>query len=183
MNKIIAVVGQAGSGKDTAASYIEEKYGYRHISTADILRDYIKDNNLGDLTRENMSIVVQKLRDQKGNDILVKIALRQAGSSKVVLSALRHPDETKLVIDAGGVLIDTVADIDSRYQRNLERGREGDSVDFDSFKKLESRENSGKSFDVKSVEKMASYNISNSGSYEDFYLQINKAMKSIIDNS
>ena len=54
MSKILILVGQAGSGKDTAADYICKKYGYKHISTADILRDYIKKNMLGDLTRQNM---------------------------------------------------------------------------------------------------------------------------------
>ncbi len=179
MNKLLAVVGQAGSGKDTAANYISKKYGYIHISTADILRNYINTNNLGNLTRENMSKVVEELRAKKGNDVLVQMALENYKDHKVVLSALRHPDESQLVIQNHGIIIDVYADFNSRYLRNLERNREGDNIDKTKFEKLEKRENSGVGFDINEVENSASYKVQNNGSYKDFYSQIDGIMKAI----
>ncbi len=181
MNKIIAVVGQAGSGKDTAANYIADNYNYKHVSTADILRQYITQNDLGDLTRQNMSKRIEELRKEKGNDVLVKLALEKNHNQKIVLSALRHPDESLLVKKLGGIIIDTRADLESRYRRNSLRNREGDNIALDDFKKLESKENTSKSFGITRVEEMADYQINNTGSYKDFYDQIDIFMKSIGD--
>jgi len=180
MNKTIAIVGQAGSGKDTAANYIAKKYKFKHISTADILRDYIISHNLGNLTRENMSKNIEILRKEKGNDVLVKMALENNPKGNIVLSALRHPDESKLVISNGGILIDVYADLDSRYDRNLARHREGDEIKISDFKKIEKRENSGSGFDISKVEKQAKYRVENNGSYDDFYAQIDLIMKDIL---
>ena len=168
MNKLIAVVGQAGSGKDTAANYIAKKFGYVHVSTADILRDYITKNNLGELTRENMSKVVEELRRVEGNDVLVIIALESNNHDKIVLSALRHPEESALVKSLGGILIDTKADLKSRYDRNSARGRVGDDISLEGFEKIEKHENSGEGFDINKVEESADYTINNNGSYKDF---------------
>lgn len=179
MNKIIAVVGQAGSGKDTAANYISKKYGYVHVSTADILRDYILKNNLGELTRQNMSKVVEQLRKKEGNDILVRIALGSNNQEKIVLSALRHPEESRLVKSLGGILIDTKADLKIRYKRNSARGRVGDDISIEGFEGIERHENAGGGFDIKKVEEAADYTINNYGSYEDFYSQIDDVMRSI----
>ncbi len=182
MNKILAVVGQAGSGKDTAANYISKKYGFLHISTADILREYIKKNSLGDLSRQNMSRVIEELRLKRGNDVLVKLATEGLKDKSVILSALRHPEESALVKKMGGIIIDTRADQESRYRRNVQRNREGDSIELSEFKKLENRENSGLGFDINKVESGSDFTINNNGSYQDFYSQIDKAMESILNS-
>ena len=179
MQKLIAVVGQAGSGKDTAANYIAKKYDYKHISTADILREYITSKKLGNLTRRNMSEVVEKLRIENGNAILVKMALKNEDADKIVLSALRNPEESRLVKELGGVLIDTKADLKSRYKRNKKRSRQGDSVSFEEFKNIEDRENTNKNFGINEVEAMSDYTLNNNGTYEDFYAQLDEIINSI----
>lgn len=179
MTKIIAIVGQAGSGKDTAADFISKNYGYENISTADVLRDYINKNSLGNLDRENMGNQVRQLRIKSGNDILVKLALQKNKSGRLLLSALRHPEEAKLVKDLGGIIIDTRSSLESRYQRNKARNRTGDNISFHDFKKLEERENSGNGFDINKVEAMADFTLNNNSSYEDFYQQIRDVMDSI----
>jgi dephospho-CoA kinase len=179
MLKIIAVVGQAGSGKDTAAKYIAKKYGYENISTADILRDYITKNSLGSLDRENMGNQIKVLRKSKGNDILARMALEGKSEGRYLLSALRHPDESRLVQNLGGTIIVTKSSLKSRYERNKARNRAGDDISFEEFKKLEERENSGDGFDIKEVESMADYTVNNDSSYEDFYRQVDDVMSKI----
>lgn len=181
MIKIIAVVGQAGSGKDTAAKYISKNYGFKNISTADILRDYITKNKLGTLDRENMGNQIKRLREKKGNDVLVRIALKNKNDHKILLSALRHPDEALLVKKMGGIIIDAKSSLESRYRRNKARNRTGDNISFEEFKRLEEKENSGSGFDINEVESMADYTVINDSSYEDFYEQIKYIMKKILN--
>jgi dephospho-CoA kinase len=182
MSKILILVGQAGSGKDTAADYICKKYGYKHISTADILRDYIKKNMLGDLTRQNMHKVATKLRDEQGNDVLVRWALEGAGTQKILLSALRHPDEADYAIAKGGKVISTVASAESRYKRSLLRNRIGDKIDFDTFKQLEINENKNAHFDVSAIQDRADYTLHNNAGYKSFYNQIEFVMLSLAED-
>jgi dephospho-CoA kinase len=180
MIKIIAVVGQAGSGKDTAAKYISKNYGYKNISTADILRDYITKNKLGSLDRENMGNQIKLLREKNGNDVLVRMALSDEDNQKILLSALRHPDEAKLVKKMGGIIIDAKSSLESRYRRNKARNRTGDDISFEEFERLEEKENSGNGFDIKKVESMADYTVNNDSSYKDFYRQIKDIMAKIL---
>jgi cytidylate kinase len=40
---IVAVSGWKGSGKDTAAKILVEKYGFRRVAFADVLKDMVAD--------------------------------------------------------------------------------------------------------------------------------------------
>lgn len=52
MKKILIFIGPPGSGKGTQAKLLAQKYGFKHISTGDLLRALITDNNAGEKQRQ-----------------------------------------------------------------------------------------------------------------------------------
>ncbi len=177
---LLAIVGQPGSGKDTAADYIANRYGFSHISSGDVLREYITNNNMGNLERANLQRVVTKLRAEYGNGVLVDLILREMDqNSKIVVSGLRHPEEVGLVSKAGGALISIVSSAKRRYKRSIERNRTGDNISFAEFKRLEEVENQGGSWDIGEVIRMADYSIVNDGGYEDLLANLDGLMQQL----
>jgi len=67
MQKAILVVGPPGAGKGTQAKLIAKKFGYRHISTGDILRKLNKNTTLG---KKVFALI------NKGNFIPPKLAVQ-----------------------------------------------------------------------------------------------------------
>jgi adenylate kinase len=80
MQKAILVVGPPGAGKGTQAKLIAKKFGYKHISTGEILRGLDKNTTLG---KKVFSII------NKGNFVpaktTVNIVLNYINSNKKIL--------------------------------------------------------------------------------------------------
>lgn len=136
MKKIVGLVGRASSGKDTVAEYLVEKYGFVHFSSGDLIRKYVADHKLGNPDRELLIRVGNEMRARFGGGVLVKMALKEPGEKKVIsgLRALPEIDELK---KAGGELWAVEAPMEKRYRWGVERGRIGDGVSLDDFRKLE----------------------------------------------
>jgi dephospho-CoA kinase len=177
---LFGLVGQPGSGKDTAAEYISKHYRVRHIASGDLLRDYIRNNDLGDLSRENMQKVIRDLRKKSGDDVLIKMALKDVGpDERVLISGLRHPAEGEQIVKRGGHIIAITASLLNRYERTKHRGREGDDISFEKFSQLEQNENQGETFNIKQLIKEAEYTVSNDGSYKQFIDKLDKLMSQL----
>ncbi|MDR1926813.1 MAG: AAA family ATPase [Endomicrobium sp.] len=68
---IIGLTGSCCSGKDTIANYICEKHGYKHFSLSDVIREIMRKERI-EPTRENLMVFGSKLREENGNEVLVK---------------------------------------------------------------------------------------------------------------
>ncbi|MDR0822342.1 MAG: AAA family ATPase [Endomicrobium sp.] len=138
---IIGLTGSYASGKDMAADYIVKKFGFKHFSLSDIIRDEMKAQGI-EPTRENLIVFGTKLRAENGNGILSKMALKRTESGKdYCITSIRHPDEVlELKKNDGFVLVDIDAQIKIRFDRMKKRNRAGDPQDFDTFVKLEQKE-------------------------------------------
>lgn len=176
---LIALVGQPGSGKDAAAEYISKNFGFRHIPSGNLLRAYIHDNHLGPLTRDNLQKVVTKLRAEKGNDILVRLATAGLSNGSLVVSGLRHPDEIEYIKGLGGKVIAISANPDVRYRRSKHRNREGDEISLEEFSKLVQNENHGGAWNITQVMKESDYTVENNGSYKQLINALDGVMKTL----
>ena len=64
---IIGVVSLARAGKDVFADYLAKNYGYRKVTTSDVLRDeLIKQGK--ESTKDNMSLLADEWRKEYGMD-------------------------------------------------------------------------------------------------------------------
>lgn len=59
MKKILVFIGPPGSGKGTQAKKVAQKYGHKHISIGDLIRDMV---NNPDITREQKKIIDDSVR-------------------------------------------------------------------------------------------------------------------------
>lgn len=167
----LAFVGPPAVGKDAVSEYIEKKYKINHISSGDIVRAYVKENNLGTLERENLQKVANQLRTERGGDILVKIALEKADGN-LIISGLRTIDEVLTFKKVGGIIITITAPLEKRYILAKLRGRIGENVSMEEFMRIEETEQSNadkNSQNVGKVISMADITISNDGTLEDLY--------------
>ncbi|MBI2574852.1 AAA family ATPase [Candidatus Woesearchaeota archaeon] len=71
MNKVVAIVGMAGSGKSTAAGFFE-KSGYARIRFGDVTMDELMRRGLA-VNEENESVVRETLRIEQGMDAYAKL--------------------------------------------------------------------------------------------------------------
>lgn len=176
---IIGLVGEPSGGKDTAAAYLVKKYNFTHVSTGDLVREYISKNKLGSLSRQNLKKVAIKLREQFGPDYLASTALQSANSSHIVISGLRTVSEVHCIQLNHGTILCVNANIMTRYTRAKERGRIGEDIDFDTFKKIQLSEEKGEGPNEQNVEaviSIADESIQNDGSLDELYLQIDDFM-------
>lgn len=180
---IIGLVGEPSGGKDTAANYLVKKYKFVHVSTGDLVREYITINGLGDLTRQNLKITAIRLREQFGSDYLANTALQSTKSNRVVVSGLRTVAEAHCIHLHKGIILCVNADIKTRFARAKQRGRIGEDIDYKTFKKIqagEQRSQDPNRQNVEAVISIADESIQNNGSLQELYLQIDGFMNRLI---
>jgi hypothetical protein len=142
-----------------------------HVSTGNLLRQYIREHDLGDLSRKNINAMSTQLRREKGASFPIEIALATPGS-RVVISGPRLPAEIKSVSEAGGVIVAVIAPLELRYQRAKERGRIDDNVTLDDFRAIEDKEASSDNPFAHNTNKtieMANIVIENVGTLDELY--------------
>lgn len=180
---IIGLVGEPSGGKDTAADYLVKKYKFTHVSTGDLVREYITSNKLGDLTRQNLKAAAIKLREQFGSDYLAYTALQSTKSDRIVVSGLRTVAEVHCIQLNKGIILCVNANIKTRFERAKQRGRIGEDIDYETFKKIQASEQRSQDPNRQNVEaviSIADENIHNNGSLQDLYSQIDDFMNRLI---
>ena len=182
----IGLVGFGSVGKDTVARYLSDKHQFTHISSGDLVRDYIRKNNLGELTRENLQKVANELRSKNGADYLTVLSLttftENKNGEKLVISGLRAIPEVTKLKEEGGKIIAVVAPVETRYAWATRRGGATDHVTFEQFKATEEKEAAGNQKEqqnIKAVLELADITIINDGSRDDLYRKIDEALSHI----
>jgi hypothetical protein len=123
---IVGISGKKGSGKNTSARYIIERYGGYELAFADPLkrlaRDLIRDYFGEDVdpwadktpkVRRFLQVLGTDLFRAYGDDVWVKAGMRQVvrdlGTGRVIGTAVftdvRFPNEANAILDAGGVVL------------------------------------------------------------------------------
>lgn len=186
---IIGVAGTNGSGKDTIAKVLSEKYGFYEASATDMLGAELDKRGLPH-ERENKRTVSAEWRREHGLGVIVDKAVEQAkaaGFDKLVVGSLRNPGEADRVHELDGVMIWVDADPQIRYERiqKNDRGRVEDSKTFEQFLAEEEAEmsHSGDSatLNLSGVRAKSDRFINNNGnSIEEFSKQIEKDLADLL---
>ena len=168
--ELIGVSGTFGSGKDLLAEILASNYGYTHVSTSDLVRE-VAMRERGSIERPVLKEVANECRQKFGGGYFVEQGLRQ--SRPLVISGIRSLGEMKALKQAGGVMVFVDAPFEVRYDRMVERSRDGESlISHEEFRERESRELcSGPldtDFNITAIGEQADVNLDNSGTKDEF---------------
>ena len=103
---MIILFGLAGSGKGTQGKALSEIFGWRWISTGQLIRDSGKFNSIIDkgnmITDADMEKILEKeldITDKEGYDIILDGFPRSKAQAKWLLSLENHPVDGAIILD------------------------------------------------------------------------------------
>jgi len=178
---VVGLIGTAGSGKDTAASYIKHKYKAEEFRYSYLLVKALEVFGI-EVSRDNLAWLMNILKRKYGKDVLTKAmdkTIRELSHSKlIVINGLRLPSDYAFLRSfERNHLIFLNASEKIRWQRvRMRKEKADDNVTFAQFKKLISGENERY---ITKLGKKADYVVMNNGDLRKFHQGIDKVMKEI----
>lgn len=176
---VVCVVGQPGSGKDTLADFLVKKKNFWHVSTGNIIREEMRARNIP-IDRENMRIFSQDMRKKMGNSYPSNIAASKIVCNTVI-SGPRNMAEVEVFKNKFGenfILVAINTPIETRYERIKNgRGRTGDNISFEEFKKQEEAEYSSGTHELSKLLSMADYTVDNSQGENRMFYEMNTILE------
>jgi dephospho-CoA kinase len=149
----------------------------------------------GDPIREALAIFIDEkrkedqqwlglvLRDRFGGDAIwhaLKKKIKKTKKQIIVFNGIRFFDEFNNIKKTGGIMVYITADSKIRWQRIKNRGEKKD--DSVSYKKFLQIEKAGTEIFIPKIGKKADFLIENNGSKKEFYNEIKKVLKKIIND-
>jgi len=182
----LGITGPPASGKDRAAIYLSERYGFQHVSTGDLLRQEARRRNL-DEERHTLQALGHSIRQEHGYDPLFREALNSM-QIDTVFTGIRTIDaaETLVASDHQSSLIYIDAPLTVRYERSVKRQRGGETLgSFATFQAMDEIEHNGtieKNMSLNTLKEMAHFAIFNCGDIELFYRDIKNVIMNVRNN-
>jgi dephospho-CoA kinase len=177
--RIFGVTGMMACGKGTVAKYFVEKYGAQSFRFSTSMRDLL-DRLYLPQSRENISAISRITRAEFGQDLYAKVMARDAGKADnnivIVEGIRRQEDVQELKKLANFKLVAIEVDMKTRWERLRLRGENlGDAnKSWEEFQKDHELETE---LTIPPVMKTADITISNNGSLEDLYKQLDELLK------
>jgi dephospho-CoA kinase len=186
MTKIIlALTGRIGSGKDTVAKYLVDKYGGQSLSYSDALKEVLEIYNLP-TTRENQQKLSTILRQNFSEDILANAMEKKVASSEgpviAITNVRREADIEDIRKMSGFFLIYVEAEYKIRYQRYVLRNQsQGDTQMTD--EEFSKKDNAESEAQIEGLKEKAAFVITNNGTLEELYAQTEEVWNKINNNN
>ncbi|MFO7975779.1 MAG: AAA family ATPase [Candidatus Hydrogenedentota bacterium] len=185
--KIVGMIGQNGSGKDTLVNYLHDKYGVPIYRAGDIARDVAAQEGIP-RTRENLHDISKRYMQEHGRDFFVRELLsrieeKARGRREVAsITGIRTEADVELLRHCYGdefILVCVKSeDPKVRYERLKERGEERDPPSYEEFLKQEKEEE--ELFDLSTTTQKADITIPNEGTLEEFHHAIEDELVRVI---
>lgn len=180
---IIGLVGLPGSGKTTAAKYLESK-GFIRVTLSDLIKEELTKTGITDYTREVLQDYGNKMREQFGPQVLAQLALKKIqtdGIQRGVIDGIRNVHEViALEAENNFHLVGIVAKSSVRYQRLVQTKGKTWVGSYETFLQQEKRENNlgSQTFGLRVTDclQRAKYTMRNDGSMEDFYKKFDQVI-------
>ncbi len=141
MRICVGLTGPNASGKGEAAAYLAES-GFSRHSLSDVVREEATRQGL-DHSRDSLIRIGTWLREKYGPGVLAERILPLLEERSVV-DSIRNAGEIEVLRRLPGFLLLGVdAPIEVRFERSRLRGRSGDGLSLEDFKRKESLEQAG----------------------------------------
>ena len=182
--QIIGITGTIGAGKGTIVDYLQSHYGFVHYSVRGFLIEIIKEKGFP-VNRDSMVIVANELRANHSPSYIVEQLYEQAKANgkDAIIESVRTVGEVLALREKPNFQLFAIdAEPKIRYERIVIRGSETDHISYETFLENEAREMTSTDPNKQNLaecQKLADYNFSNNGSFDELYLQIEKALKNV----
>lgn len=178
--KIIGLVGETGSGKDTFCEYVKRNFKNVFVFRfSEPLSETLK-IFLEEVKKEDQQWLAIALRKRFGNNVLgeaIKKKIKNIKKGLIILDGLRAWEEFKMIKRWGGKIIYITADSKTRWQRVRKRGeKKDDSFPYRNF--LE-REKAATEFLIPKMGQKADFKIENNGSKQLFCKKTQKIINNL----
>jgi len=182
---IIGLTGQMASGKGEVVKYLKTK-GFEHYVYSDILKEIAKQRNI-ETTRANLQKLGNDIKKETNNfGILSQIMLKKIKTDKAVVDGVRNIDEIKELKKGKDThIIGVITTPRARYKRIKKRNRPGDPKTFKEFKKLDNKENRGKTKgqEINKCLKIVDFTINNNSTLEKLKKDTDKILQTISEQT
>jgi len=180
MKKILGLVGETGSGKDTFCNFVKKNYAKVSCFRFSQPLTEVLGIFFDEIKKEDQQWLAPALRKRFGNNILGEAIAKKVRNIKegiIILNGIRVWEEYKMIKNLGGKIIYITADSKTRWQRITKRKeKKDDSVSYQKFLKMEKAETE---ILISQIGKKAEFKIENNGSFALFYNQIKKILKEV----
>ncbi|MDD3607488.1 MAG: AAA family ATPase [Candidatus Moranbacteria bacterium] len=137
---VIGLIGENGSGKDTVANYLQERYEALTMRFADPLKETLS-IYFERFSREDQQWLALEFRKRFGNDILSRALRKKIDDNEglIVVNGLRFWEDYHFIKSfTNSYNIYITADQKIRWERSTKRGEKtDDAADFARFQELE----------------------------------------------
>ncbi len=179
---IIGLVGEAGSGKDTVADYLRDKYKAASFRFQDPLREALEIFfGEGQVAREQMSWLSTGIRAKYGNHVItdaLKRRIDKVARGMVVVNGMRVKEDIDFIRGfPNSFIIYVTLGQKERWKRIYSRGEKADdAVSFEKFQELERAETE---VQIPEIGKKADFRLVNNKTKEDLFAKVDEIMASI----
>ncbi len=165
---IFGFSGTIGSGKDTLADYLQDKYGLLHVSTGDIVRQYAM-AKYGSVERPVLRTMSKELRKKYGSSVLADKSIDMYKSKSdqyqgLIITGIRSIGEAEKIKELGGKMVYVDAPVEVRYARTVARQRDAEA-DLTLEQYIESEQ-----AEMVNTDRVAGHNIAAIGDMSDIKL-------------
>ncbi|TSC68978.1 MAG: Uncharacterized protein G01um101456_390 [Parcubacteria group bacterium Gr01-1014_56] len=179
---VIGIAGTNGAGKGTVVKYLVKQKGFVHYSVRKYIEKEIIRRGMP-VNRNSMNIVGNDMRAKYGFDYWDNLIFEDAhknGHENIIIESLRNLASAKKLKEQGVFIWAVDADKETRYERAVLRGSDTDKVSFEEFYAQEEREVAQTGIhdmNVHAVMAMADVTLTNNGTPEELFAQVEAALK------
>lgn len=140
---VIGLLGESGSGKDTVAKYLQEKYGAKLMRFADPIKETLN-IYFEKSSREDQQWLALEFRQRFGADILSRALAKKVANTEglIVINGIRFWEDYNFVESfPGGKTFYVTANQKLRWERTATRQEKSDDdISFEQFQASERAE-------------------------------------------
>jgi len=138
---IIGFTGRIAAGKETIKNFLTEK-GFIYLVTSKLINEELERKGL-QITRKNQQDLADKLREEQGPGVLMKMLLKKTEPDKnYIFDSLRNVQEDKFLRENVKyfILIAVDAPRELRFKRIIERNKSSDPKIWEEFLEVDNRD-------------------------------------------